>query len=118
MPLYVYQCDDCEIYFEEVQGYHDDPLTVCPKCEQEKLYRVLFPPYVSIVQEPKTVQQLADRNTKKMGHYELESKQLMDRPEAAKPKHRPWYRPDRELDTSIAKLTPEKQLEYIKTGKK
>lgn len=120
MPLYVYQCDDCEIALEEYQGYHDEPLKLCPKCEHETLYRVLFAPYVSVVNEPKTVAQLADRNTKKMGHYELESKIHEDKELRKSPKEekRPWYRPDRDLDKSLSKLTPEQTVKYITEGKK
>jgi putative FmdB family regulatory protein len=32
MPTYVYKCQDCGHRFEEVQGFHDDPLQVCPDC--------------------------------------------------------------------------------------
>ncbi|MEE8353101.1 MAG: FmdB family zinc ribbon protein [Dehalococcoidales bacterium] len=33
MPTYVYECDSCEHRFEERQGFDDDPLTDCPRCE-------------------------------------------------------------------------------------
>jgi len=32
MPTYEYRCDDCGYDFETVQGFNDEPLTVCPKC--------------------------------------------------------------------------------------
>lgn len=32
MPTYMYKCRDCGHRFEEVQGFHDDPLTICPDC--------------------------------------------------------------------------------------
>lgn len=32
MPTYVYKCTDCDHRFEEVQGFHDDPLDTCPEC--------------------------------------------------------------------------------------
>ena len=32
MPTYMYKCRDCGHRFEEVQGFHDDPLEVCPDC--------------------------------------------------------------------------------------
>lgn len=32
MPTYMYKCQDCGHRFEQVQGFHDDPLEVCPDC--------------------------------------------------------------------------------------
>lgn len=32
MPTYMYKCRDCGHRFEEVQGFHDDPLEICPDC--------------------------------------------------------------------------------------
>lgn len=42
MPIYVYECDSCEHRFEERQGFHDDPLTDCPRCEGS-VRRVFMP---------------------------------------------------------------------------
>lgn len=33
MPTYQYSCNDCGHYFETVQSFSDDSLTVCPECE-------------------------------------------------------------------------------------
>jgi putative FmdB family regulatory protein len=32
MPLYEYQCEDCDHRFEVIQKYADPPLEKCPKC--------------------------------------------------------------------------------------
>lgn len=32
MPTYEYHCDSCARNFDVVQGFHDDPLEVCPTC--------------------------------------------------------------------------------------
>ena len=32
MPTYEYACDRCEIHFDIVQSFHDEPLTTCPTC--------------------------------------------------------------------------------------
>jgi putative FmdB family regulatory protein len=32
MPLYEYQCEQCEHRFEVIQKYSDAPIAVCPKC--------------------------------------------------------------------------------------
>lgn len=41
MPTYVYRCDDCDYTFEARQRMSDDPLELCPKCEEESLRRVI-----------------------------------------------------------------------------
>ena len=33
MPTYQYKCADCGHFFEIVQSFSDDSLTVCPQCE-------------------------------------------------------------------------------------
>lgn len=32
MPLYEYQCRDCQHHFEVRQKFSDAPITVCPAC--------------------------------------------------------------------------------------
>jgi putative FmdB family regulatory protein len=32
MPTYLYKCTECGHRFEHAQGFHDDPLEVCPDC--------------------------------------------------------------------------------------
>ena len=33
MPIYLYQCDDCGVRFEQKQLFSEAPLEVCPECE-------------------------------------------------------------------------------------
>lgn len=33
MPTYQYSCTDCGHFFEAVQSFSDDSLTVCPQCQ-------------------------------------------------------------------------------------
>ena len=33
MPTYQYTCTDCGHFFEAVQSFSDDSLTVCPECD-------------------------------------------------------------------------------------
>lgn len=35
MPTYQYVCNQCAELTEAVQGFHDEPLKVCPKCAGE-----------------------------------------------------------------------------------
>lgn len=32
MPTYLYKCTECGHRFEHAQGFHDDPLEICPDC--------------------------------------------------------------------------------------
>lgn len=40
MPVYVYHCDNCLKQTEIFQHFTDDPLTVCPDCQQPTLQKV------------------------------------------------------------------------------
>ncbi len=33
MPIYEYECSLCHFKFERKQGFDDEPLTTCPKCQ-------------------------------------------------------------------------------------
>ena len=33
MPTYQYACTVCHHEFEQVQSFHDDPITHCPECD-------------------------------------------------------------------------------------
>ena len=37
MPIYEYQCQDCEHELEKLQKLSDDPLTDCPECGKSAL---------------------------------------------------------------------------------
>lgn len=44
MPVYAYQCRDCDNTFEIKQSFNDDPLTTCAVCQHEgSIYRVIQP---------------------------------------------------------------------------
>jgi putative FmdB family regulatory protein len=43
MPIYTYRCENCGEQFELRQSFSDVPLTVCPKCNQEQLRKVITP---------------------------------------------------------------------------
>lgn len=112
MPTYVYKCDKCEHEFELKQSFSDKPRVKCPQCKKRALYKV---PQLShffvknATSEIKTLGHLADRNTSKMGKYELEKKRE-ELPAITKKKK------DKSL-AKLAKLTKEQQRNYIETGK-
>ncbi len=43
MPVYVYQCSNCEVEFEQSQKFSDPPLKRCPECGQNTLHKVYSP---------------------------------------------------------------------------
>ena len=43
MPIYTYRCENCGEQFELRQSFSDAPLTICPKCNQEQLRKVITP---------------------------------------------------------------------------
>ncbi len=40
MPIYEYECSLCHFHFERRQRFDEEPVAICPKC-QEKARRVL-----------------------------------------------------------------------------
>ncbi|RMD69449.1 MAG: zinc ribbon domain-containing protein [Gammaproteobacteria bacterium] len=41
MPIYEYQCKECDHRLEALQNLNDPPLTRCPECGKETLEKVL-----------------------------------------------------------------------------
>ena len=79
MPLYDYVCSNCQHEIENVhQSIKDKPLAKCEQCNYRTLERVIYGGHVFVRREATTIGQLSDRNTKKMGKYEAESKQEED----------------------------------------
>ncbi len=43
MPTYTYQCENCGIRFDQYQKFTDDPLVICPECNEPALHKVYQP---------------------------------------------------------------------------
>ena len=41
MPIYEYQCPDCGHQFEQLQKISDEPIRVCPNCEQTHVRKLV-----------------------------------------------------------------------------
>ena len=41
MPIYEYQCEACGHHFDIIQKISDKKLTVCPKCNQKKIKKLV-----------------------------------------------------------------------------
>lgn len=47
MPLYAYQCENCQHESEFLQSVNDAPMTTCPHCQQEGLKKKITAPAFS-----------------------------------------------------------------------
>jgi putative FmdB family regulatory protein len=110
--LYDFECEPCAYYTEIRQGPYDPDVHLCPHCNEPTLKKVFInPPAISVVGEARTVAQLADRNTKKMGKYErqdrdVESNATQDKEMLAKRAQR----------RKINSMTKEQKLKWIREG--
>lgn len=43
MPIYSYQCDNCDYEFDIFQHFSDEALTECPKCHKNTLRKLYTP---------------------------------------------------------------------------
>ena len=44
MPTYEHKCRECSHQWELIYGMSDDPPTICPKCKEENVYRMISAP--------------------------------------------------------------------------
>lgn len=114
MPTYDFECEPCA-YITEIRQTADSPSVLkCPICEQETLKKVFISaPTMFFRGEATTVGQLAERNTTKLGKYELEAKKEVDKIQNAVSEE---VKKKRKEHRAIQSLTPEQQVRYIKTG--
>jgi len=134
MPTYVYQCsfDDCGKQFEIYHSIKSDYITKCPSCLEESL-KVVIQAAQIVINEPRTVGMLADRNTAAMStskRSELYEKTKKDKILAKKimneelqqrlPKGINLINQGNEdiepVDLKLASLTPAQTKKYIEEG--
>ncbi|MDP3562383.1 MAG: zinc ribbon domain-containing protein [Legionellaceae bacterium] len=41
MPIYEYQCTNCQHAYELIQKMSDDPITLCPQCQKNTATRLV-----------------------------------------------------------------------------
>lgn len=137
MRIYAFICDvedgGCGHSWDKELDPKEKIKSTCPNCKKRKPVRQNWEAnntYCGVVQEPSTIGQLAERNTKNMGRYELDSKHAADDARNEKTKKalgidkqkQPWYG-TMDSDTkkrlfSGTKLEQaEKQTKYIMEGK-
>jgi len=118
MPLYDYECEKCSHKLLDVkQSFDDEPLCLCPECNESALYRVISGGVHAFVKGSNTIGSLADRNAtqdrskiKEIKHKESENK---------KTEPRPWYHKDATASNKeINSMTNKQKAKYIMEGKK
>jgi putative FmdB family regulatory protein len=127
MPTYEYRCNECGHELEVRQSFKDEALVDCPSCKMAELERVISGGLGSFMRkDPTTLGHQAERNTSKMGKYELQEKRKYQEESgnAAHQKaleeagvikdYKPFYgKPTKDL----SKLNKKQQKRYILEGK-
>ena len=116
MPTYEYACSGCGHSFEIVQPMKDKTKRKCPSCKKTKLKRVIGTPMVFIKGEPQTVGHQAERNTEKMGRYELGDKEGKRKESSKKEQSSLGSGPA--SPRQIRKMTSEQKKKHIEKGTK
>lgn len=115
MPEYEYECEACNKPFSEFLTLSKfKKRKKCPNCGKNKLVYIYSGVYSSVVKEPTTVGQLADRNTSKMGTYEYEAK--MKETIEKNPSADPVKRAENAKMRKIINADAHAKQKYIETG--
>ena len=116
MPRYSFTCEKCghnQEKFWLISEYDNNLKSCkCEKCKSRKIYRNYQSDNMyGSVREVKTVGQLAERNTKKMGRYELENRLKEDKiPEEIEKRNK------RQKLNKLAKMNDKQKTKYIMEG--
>jgi putative FmdB family regulatory protein len=112
MPTYDYECSECGHLEEIFQKFSEEQIDTCPACGSNTYRRVILQAPLGFIKgEPTTVRHLADRNTQKMGHYELQDRRKADNMDV--------HKKNKEANASrnkINKMTPQQKRNYIENG--
>lgn len=105
MPTYEYKCNNCSLEFEIFQNLKDPVKRKCQSCGKKSLER-LISTCAGFVRDIKTLGQLAEKNTKRLGSK-------IDTPEESlrlerKARYREYNK--------INKMTPEQKAKWLKNG--
>jgi len=112
MPIYDFECEKCAYYTEIKQRMEESSVYECPHCGDLTLKKVFInPPAMFVRGDPHTIGQMADRNTSKMGKYELQDKQAQDGANNNKEEIKKG-----ELHKKINAMTPAGKLKWIQNG--
>lgn len=112
MPLYDFMCNKCNHTQELFLGMNEQRPTICPKCNQETLVRVFNTFSIGIdIKQPKTIGELADKNTEKMVKEGKLPKSALEYDSNRKKKKKM-----RDRVNKIASMNRRQKERYIATG--
>ena len=123
MPIYEYRCDNPFCYSDEIHDIEvpmklrKDLIYFCVECDKPMERLISVPLLISVEHDPKTLDQQAARNTKKMGHYEKEMREKNYQEHKHVRKTKKWYQADAETNSKIKKMTKKQKDKYIMEGK-
>lgn len=113
MPNYDYLCSNCDTRIEDVfQNIRDAAIIVCPECGHDSLERLICAPSIFVRGEATTIGQLSERNSKKLGKYEVQERTLKDKDS----KKDAIKEAKRELNSKINKMSNSEKIRYIENG--
>lgn len=113
MPLYDYECGTCKYSLNNVQqSIKQKPLKKCDRCGHNTLERIIHPPMVFVKQEASTIGQLSERNSKRLGKYEVQERTLRDKDL----KKTALNEAKREMHSQINKMNDKQKQRYIENG--
>lgn len=116
-----YICDNCDHHMVVEQNMHDKLKKKCPECGKMKLYQDLTGQHSFVYQECKTLGHQAQRNTDRMGKYDLEERRRRDSKveQMKKRSKKSWYNPEgQDLKKDLSHLTTAADKhKYIMEGK-
>tara|TARA_Y100001963_G_C6628848_1_gene375299 strand:- start:286 stop:642 length:357 start_codon:yes stop_codon:yes gene_type:complete len=118
MPLYDYECEGCSHTLVDVkQSFDDNPLSLCPECNEPKLYRVITGGVHSFVKGSNTIGSIADRNASANKNKISEERH---RENESKPQEtKAWYHKHGTASPKeINSMTNKQKAKYIMEGKK
>ena len=110
MPTYDYLCNECGCEFEQAHGFHDEP-SPCESCGSPDIKKVINQAPMGFVKGGvTTLGHLAERNTSKMGRYELGDKRGQQEDW--------WQKSGDATKKEISKMSDKQKSDYIFKGKK
>ena len=109
MPSYVYECDECG-EFEEFARIDDRNKVDCPECSKKAV--LIISTTFTEGKRKETIGSLADKNTKKLGRYELDKVRKEDKVVEKESKKNEYDRV-----RMLSNMTPRQKERYIMEGK-
>ena len=112
MPLYDFECKECK-YYDEIRQAHDAAsILECPCCNKKTLRKIFInAPAISVRGEANTIGQLADKNTRNMGHYEKQEKAAKDNAQ-----NNSEAQKRRNMNRKINGMSAKEKIKWIREG--